>query len=136
MQLFFLYLTAAVAGSPYTATDIVRFKSKEVLVSDSDGVPLFLAKRDFVLKLGHNPPGEVIAYDARSKRVRVSKAGTELWLYCSDLEPMKASCPAAAVRTARSAAIRGSYGDAAASAKVSAREVPVCPDDPRCPLTP
>ena len=125
-------IVAAVLGSA-SGTDAIRFKAPEVLVSDSDGVPLFRGRRDFVLKIARNPAGEVVAYDERTRRVRVSKVGTELWLSCADLEPMSTSCTPSARRNVRSGALRGA-GEA--TVEQAAAGVPSCPGDRRCPRIP
>lgn len=127
-----LFLLAAALGSPGVGAETVQFRAKEVLVSDSEGIPLFRGRRDFVLRLGHNPAGEVVAYDPRSKRVRVSKLGTELWLHCADLQPMATSCVETAQRQSRAGALRSAEEpelDLAAA-------VPSCPGDARCPKAP
>jgi hypothetical protein len=128
MQLVVLAVAAILANSA-SGGDTIRFKDKEALVSDTDGVPLFRGRRDFVLKLGHNPDGAVVAYDARSKRVRVSKAGTELWVACADLEPMVTSCSETAARPSRASALRGSEAEPG----TLAADLPSCPGDARCP---
>ncbi len=131
MQFAFFVVLAALTGAESSA-DIVTFKDREVLVYDSDGIPLFRGKRDFVLRVARNPTGEVVTYDAATRRVRVSKVGTELWLHCAELEPMAASCPQAANNRSRSGAIRG--GDDPASSTIESRaDIPSCPGDIRCP---
>lgn len=131
-----LLLAAAAFANGASNAETVRFKSKEVLVSDSGGIPLFRGTRAFVLKLGHNPTGSVVAYDERSKRVRLSTKGTELWVDCAELEPMTTTCSQTEKRAARSAAIRGDVAPAAASAELLPAELPSCPADPRCPSSP
>ena len=128
MQLVFLFILAALTGGG-PGTDTVQFKAKEVLVSDSDGVPLFRGRRDFVLRIARNPTGEVVAYDAPTRRVRVSKVGTELWLHCAELQPMATSCPEVDSRRSRAGAIRG--GDVPAVRNLEL--IPLCPGDARCP---
>ena len=132
MQLAFFVLLAALTGAGPSA-DIVTFKDKEVLVYDSDGIPLFRGKRDFVMRVARNPTGEVVTYDASTRRVRVSKVGTELWVHCSELEPMAASCPQAANNRSRSGAIRGGEDPAPSTSESHADDIPSCPGDPRCP---
>jgi hypothetical protein len=131
MSFTFVFVLAAISGAA-SSPDTIRFKAKEVLVSDSAGVPLFRGRRDFVLKLGHNPGGEVVAYDARTKRVRISKAGTELWVDCADLEPMTSSCQPLH-RQARAGAIRGTDDRESSQDALVSPDVPTCPGDPRCP---
>lgn len=126
----FFILLAAALGDPGSGTETLRFKAKEVLVSDSEGIPLFRGRRDYVLRIARNPDGEVVAYDPRTKRVRVSKVGTELWLQCADLEPMVTSCVELPQRQSRAGALRGTNDP---SLSPMAREVPSCPGDPRCP---
>ena len=132
MQLFLLVVAAALTAEG-PGPDTVRFKAKEVLVSDSDGVPLFRGKRDFVLRIARNPTGQVVAYDASSSRVRVSKVGTELWLQCAELEPMAASCAEGGSRRSRAGSIRGGDDPAPPNVESSGIRVPSCPGDPRCP---
>lgn len=132
MQLVSLVVIAALAGADSSA-DTVRFKAKEVLVSDSEGVPLFRGRRDFVMRIARNPTGEVVAYDAGTRRVRVSKVGTELWLHCAELEPMATSCPQAVTRRSRAGTIRGGDDPALLNLEVLGHLVPSCPGDVRCP---
>lgn len=132
MQISFLAIVAILAGTGPSA-DTVSFKAKEVLVSDADGVPLFRGRRDFVLKIARNPTGEVVAYDAAAKRVRVSTVGTQLWVNCAELEPMVTSCPEAATRPSRAGSIRGSDELAPPNLDALLKLVPSCPGDVRCP---
>lgn len=110
------------------SADVIRFKARQALVSDSAGDPIFIGTRDFVLKKAHNQAGTVVRYDALSKRVRVSTVGTELWLSCSELEPMASACPPAVP----SRRLR-SVGQPAEGTAMSRAGVPSCPGDPRCP---
>jgi hypothetical protein len=133
MPFVFLIIFAALAGGE-AAADTVRFKADEVLVFDSDGVPLFRGNRSFVLKIAHNPTGEVVAYDAATKRVRVSKVGTELWLHCAELEPNTTSCSQASPGAqSRAGMIRGSDDSELRNLEALAQLVPSCPGDARCP---
>lgn len=128
MQLLVLVVIAALTGAGQ-GPDTVQFKAKEVLVSDSDGVPLFRGRRDFVLRIARNPTGEVVAYDAPTRRVRVSKVGTELWLQCAELQPMATTCPELDSRRSRVGAIRGGDDPALRNLEL----IPSCPGDARCP---
>lgn len=133
MPLVFLIAFAALAGAEPGA-DTIRFKSDEVLVFDSDGIPLFRGNRSFVLKIARNPTGEVVAYDAATRRVRVSKIGTQLWLHCAELEPSTTSCSQPAPRAqSRRGAIRGPDDPELPNLKALAQLVPSCPGDVRCP---
>lgn len=134
MPLIFLIVFAALAGGE-AGVDTIRFKADEVLVFDSDGVPLFRGNRNFVLKIAHNPTGEVVAYDAPTRRVRVSKVGTELWLHCAELEPGTTSCSQAAPRAqSRRGMIRGGDDPELRKLEAMAQLVPSCPGDVRCPI--
>ena len=133
MPLVLLIVFAALTGGQADA-DTIRFKADEALVFDSDGVPLFRGNRHYVLKIAHNPTGEVVAYDASTRRVRVSKIGTELWLHCAELQPSTTSCPEADSRTqSRQGMIRGGDDAELRQLEALARTVPSCPGDARCP---
>jgi hypothetical protein len=128
-----ILLLVALASFGFSGSDAasVQFKTRDVLVSDRDGVPLFRGNRDFVLRIGHNPAGQIVAYDPNTGRFRVSTIGTELWVDCAELEPAATACSAASSTRSRSTATRGVNEPDVPSLPLP--DIPTCPGDPRCP---
>jgi hypothetical protein len=130
-MLFALLLAGAVAET--TGADTIQYRVTEALVVDKDGKPLFRAPRDFLLQVSGNPAARIVAYDAASRRVRVSEHQA-WWISCSDLQPQAVACAQAERPKTRSISLppQGSVpGDGITGP--DGRGVPSCPGDPRCP---
>lgn len=121
---------AALAAGASALPETLEFRGKDVLVFDSAGIPIFRSSRSFLLKIAHNEEGTVVDYDPLLRRVRVSTIGTELWVHCGELQPMKTSCASAQTRPRR---MRSSTEDSDALIEQLSRGLPACPGDPRCP---
>lgn len=119
---------------------VVQWAEAEAVAYGDDDTPLFAGSRDFVLAFAGNPDGTVHAWDTARQKVRVSGEGRDgVWLACQDLAPMSIACETSfrlsddgellvdsAVRVRPPT--RGSVIN-----EPSARGLPVCPRDPRCP---
>lgn len=128
LSIIVMLLAGTPVAEPAPTGEVIRFKARQALVSDSAGIPIFIGTRDFVMKIARNEAGTVVRYDAVANRVRVSTVGTELWLSCTELEPMVSACR----RTAPKRRLRGAE-QPADDAVLSSARVPPCPGDPRCP---
>ena len=136
-MLSILLMAAAPAEAP---APTVKLSAPVAIAYDMVYEPRFEAELPYILQVAANPEGRVFGYDKRRRMVRVSPDGADpVWLSCDQLEPTDSYCgpstdgatatrpapPRAAAprRKARMGAVRGD----------SARGLPSCPGDPRCP---
>lgn len=121
------------AAEPAETPAPVQLRTPVAIAYDAVYEPRFEAELPYILRVASNPEGRVFGFDQRRRMVRVSADGAEpLWLSCDQVEAAGDYCstPAApqAVRPARPRRMRmgAIRGD-------SARGLPSCPGDPRCP---
>ena len=126
------------AAAPAEVPAPVKLTTPVAIAYNMFHEPRFEAELPYILQVAGNPEGRVFGYDERRRMVRVSPdAADPVWLSCDQVEPTDRYCgpttdggtrpapPRAAGprRKARMGAIRGD----------SARGLPSCPGDPRCP---
>jgi hypothetical protein len=124
------------------AEPVLTFGSPNAIVYDGTGTKQFVATREYLLGLA-GPDPRIRAWNPSRSLVRISPRGApELWIGCEAVKPAGMACidlqltigldndlRVARKPTARAGASRGAKGPV----QESARGLPQCPGDPRCP---
>lgn len=126
------YLLALLSGVPEQQAS-VTFRNSIVTVLDGEGAPLFRSSGQYALAVANNSQASAFAYDQVTNRVRISAAGAALWVSCSDLISGPGVCDAQTRTKTRSIRLPGKKSDE--PEPMTARGLPSCPGDPRCPKT-
>lgn len=142
-------VATAASSAPVTAVvfqagtePALKLNSATAIIYDGTGAKQFLASRDYLLKLA-GPDPRIRAWNPVRSLVRISERGaSELWIGCEAVQASALACSdllltiglendlrVARKPTARAGASRG----ARSPIQESARGLPQCPGDPRCP---
>ena len=111
----------------------VTFRQPMVTVLDDEGAPLFRSSGQYALEVAKNSQASAFAYDLVTNRIRISAAGPALWVSCSELIAGPGVCDSQARPKTRSIRLLGKKSEE--SEPLTARGLPSCPGDPRCPKT-
>jgi hypothetical protein len=127
------------AGGP---SQIVQLTGADAIAYGDDDQPLLRGARDYLLRYAADPSGRVYAWDAARQKVRISADGHPgVWLACDQLQPMSIACGVSfsvsgdgdLVIGAASRPHPPTRGSVLSGGDAVARNLPVCPADPRCP---
>jgi hypothetical protein len=127
------------AGGP---PQIAQLSGADAVAYGDDDQPQLRGGLSYLMHFAGNTTGQVYAWDAARQKVRISPNGhAAVWLACDQLQPMSIACNVSFSVSADGDLVVGAAnrphpptrGSVISGGDAVARNLPVCPSDPRCP---